>query len=270
MVNYDPWTPQPGPVAQPGTLDQFGNFMDDPRARAALLSFGIAMMQPRTFGDTFTSQLGRGIGSAGEAVDRVDQQAMRSADQERKDIELGIKGQEADSRADLRAAQADSALSRAQTAETRAAAATDRLNFTQQQLDLRKQMLDALQARHGLSTRVRVQQMYNKDIEAINEANRDPLSSSRKGFIPAPIPSFDQWVQSKPEISALLGALPPLDPTSPTPTPTPSATPTPSPSSSIPAPTYPPLPRNPKDRRPGQVYSTPSGRNVQWDGKGLF
>lgn len=258
MAYVDPWTPQPGGIPQQqGALDQFGNFMDDPRARAALLSFGISMMQPRAFADTPMSQLGRALGTAGESVDRV-------VGQDRKDVELGIKAQEADSKQDLRTAQAGAAESRAYAAETRANAANERTGFQAQQLDLRRQMLQQIQERHGINARLRVQQAYAKEVERINEENNSPLRPRAQP--PTPIPSFDQWAGSKPEVRGLLDALPPIsDPTAaPTPTPSPTtATP-------APAPSNPALPRDPKQRTVGQVYTAPNGQNVQWDGKGLL
>lgn len=261
MAAINPWAPGPieGMVPDQGVAAQVGSFMDDPRARAALLSFGLSMMQPPSFGDNFTSQLGRGIGAGGEAAALVNQQGMAEEG-------LDIKRSEADSRQDLRAAQADSAISRAQTAETRAGAATERLGFAGQSLELRKAALKGVEERAALGARIRLSNMYQKYVEGVAEKNNDPLR--RKGDPTEPILPINKWIEQNPMLKQL-GLLPkedagsdPADTDLP-PTPQASAgTPTPS---NVNA----PAPRDPAQRKVGQVYAHPdgSGQNIRWNGK---
>lgn len=84
--------------------------LEDPRARAALLSFGLSLMQPMSIGQTPLGHLGQSIGAAGQSVT-----ANEAAD---------LKEFEAESKADLRTAQADTAAAKAETAATRAQAAS--------------------------------------------------------------------------------------------------------------------------------------------------
>lgn len=259
MAAINPWAPGPieGMVPDQSVAQQVGSFMDDPRARAALLSFGLSMMQPPSFGDTFASQVGRSIGHGGEAANRVNQQGMAEE-------ALDIKHSEADSRQDLRAAQADSAISRAQTAETRASAATDRLGYTQQQMELRRAAQKGVDERHALGSRIRLSNMYQKYVEGVAEKNNDPLR--RKGDPVEPVLPINKWAEQM----KLHGILPPdAAPVGPAddelpPTPKASAV-TPTPSN-----INPPAPRDVTQRKVGQVYAHPdgSGQNIQWTGKG--
>jgi hypothetical protein len=58
--------PQQGPDM--GIANQVAGFLDQPGARAALLNFGISMMQPRGYGDTFAGQVGRSVGAGAQAA----------------------------------------------------------------------------------------------------------------------------------------------------------------------------------------------------------
>lgn len=262
----DPWSPIPGqqqPVAAP-------SFMDDPRARAALLSFGLAAMQPPSFADTFTSQLARSIGAGGEAVQRVD-------DQERKAAEFGIRASEADSKQDLRAAQAENSIARAGAAEARIGTASERLNNQQTQMALRQQQLQQAQERTALGARIKLANMYANYVAATNEENSAGSLAQGKKFVPKPILSQEEWIRNNP----MLKQLNLLPPSSADPDSDPSVPPTPAPRSGTPSSTSlqpgtdastlnPPLPRDPKTRKQGQVYQTPGGVNVKWDGKQLI
>src|SRR5882672_10569734 len=125
---FDPFTPgqtaDPMAGVDPGTYDkirsEWGAFMGDPHGRAALLSAGLSLMQPPSFGDTGAGQIGRAIGTAGESV-------TANEESDRKKRETDIRQQEADSKGDLRVAQAGAAEARAGTAEARAGAAGSRL-----------------------------------------------------------------------------------------------------------------------------------------------
>lgn len=53
---------------QSDVTSQWNNFLSQPGAGQFMLGMGINLMQPRHFGDNFTSQLGRAIGSGAEAA----------------------------------------------------------------------------------------------------------------------------------------------------------------------------------------------------------
>lgn len=77
--------------------DQWNAFLDKPGGRAALLSFGINLLQPPSFGDNPLAQVGRAIGAAGETGGRIE--AMDVKQQEE-----ALKAQEAASKEELRTA----------------------------------------------------------------------------------------------------------------------------------------------------------------------
>jgi hypothetical protein len=73
--------PPPAGADAEGIRNQWTNFLDQPGARPALLSMGIALMQPPSFGDTPTSQIGRAIGAGGEAATTGEALASKEAEQ---------------------------------------------------------------------------------------------------------------------------------------------------------------------------------------------
>lgn len=68
------------PQNRSGLKDRWRNFLSSPDNRAALVQFGVNMLQPLGAGDSFLSQLGRSAGSAAEAVGR--RQAAREEQRE--------------------------------------------------------------------------------------------------------------------------------------------------------------------------------------------
>lgn len=273
MAYVDPWTPQApveGFVPDRQVASQIGTFMEDPRARAALLSFGIAMMQPPSFADNFSSQFGRALGAAGEGVRGV-------TEQQRKDELLAIQGQEAESKQDLRASQADAAVARAGAAEARAGTATMQSQVAAGNLAARQAELEGKNERNALMSRIRLSALYQKYVQDVNERN-DPLGKP-KGWKAEPVLTIDQWYKANPMLrdSGLLppsfsgsepqpassGGGPDMDVPAPR---TPSTPPRPSVESQTNL--NPPAPRDPSQRKVGQVYAAPDGRNIQWTGKG--
>lgn len=189
----DPFTP--GPTADPtaglpdmGTFEQLRNqwatFLDDPRGRAALLSTGINLMQPPSFGDTGASQIGRAIGAGGETLNRTEA--------------MDLKQQEADSRAQLREAQAGAAGARAGAAGSAATLASERL---QNQRTL-----------GNLGARVKLSGMYQGYVQGVQKRNQAAQLQYEKDKIlypdrPPPQPEQAQdmntWMQSNPLVRDL-------------------------------------------------------------------
>lgn len=232
----DPFTPQDPQGLDTSGLAQSLAFLDDPKLRSALLSTGIALMQPPSFGDTFPSQLGRAVGAGGESV-----RTQEAAD---------IKQQEADSKAALREAQAGAAGARADTAGARADTATQRLA-------LEREKMNALNDRNTLGNRVRLSNLYqqyvrdtNKDNVAIAKQNADPLRP--RGSEPTPLKTIDpieDWVAKNPSlrssglipqqsVDAGMGEGSAMD-----------------------------APQDPAQRKPGLSYNTPQGV-LKWTGSG--
>jgi hypothetical protein len=131
-----PDTPQASmpsaPQGAPDTTQQAGGWRDwigRPDNRAALMQFGIAMLQPVGVGETPLSHAAGAVGHAGEAAGRVQGQELKE--------------REVSSKEDLRSAQANAAEARATTAGARSDTAAARLGIAQQGLDLKQQQMDA-------------------------------------------------------------------------------------------------------------------------------
>jgi hypothetical protein len=71
-------------------ISQWQDIIRSPQAQAALLQFGISMLQPGGFGASFPGAVGRAIGEGGEAAQRVtkQQQATESHAQDIQDAQL--------------------------------------------------------------------------------------------------------------------------------------------------------------------------------------
>lgn len=114
-LNYFDPTSDEAPVAQDtssadaskgGVRKAWDAFTSKPENNAALIQFGIAMMQPRTQGQSSFGQLGNAVGSAGEAS--TANLAAQSAEQDRI-----AQRDERQSTADYRKAQSTAALQNA-------------------------------------------------------------------------------------------------------------------------------------------------------------
>lgn len=169
---FNPWDPQGG---EPPPEAAIPPFLEDPRIRAAMLQTGLALMQPPSFGDNFTSQFGRAIGSGGEAAQRM---AVENRAQT-----------EAASRQDLRGAQAEAAGARAETAGARSDTAASRLA-------LERLKMEALNDRNRISGRIRLQNAYNAWVKNINAEN-----SLKPAGQQTQVPDFQTWLsQRDPEL----------------------------------------------------------------------
>lgn len=268
----DPFTPgvDGTPVVDPDTFgkirSEWDAFIGDPRGRAALLSTGLAMMQPPSFGDTFTSQLGRALGAGGSSVRATEA--------------LDLKQQEADSKDESRQAQSEA---RIMNAETRATAAESRssmagarmenagarLQIAQQQLELKQQQLagQALSAEERIKVQREKLQLEREVAAAKAEAatgrqegqqennrlnNRVKLlighrkASDNARVMGQPEPSYTDWLKSV--------GLDSEDGEDPVP-------------SGMASPTAAQAPRDPAQRKAGTTYQTPKGP-LKWTGTG--
>lgn len=154
-----------------------------PANRAALLQFGLQMMQPIASGQNFLGHLGQSIGEGAAAAGRTETADLAQRKANREDFE-------SDSKAQLRGAQATAAEARAATAETRAAAGLERLQGAQD--------------RARLSGLVRAQGIYSTEMGRIRKVNQDnalfnPTAPKVRE------PSFDEWLDGNPTLKATLG-----------------------------------------------------------------
>jgi hypothetical protein len=159
--------PDTGAGQQNSVFDRWNSWIDKPGNRAAMMQFGIAMLQPMQPGESLLSHGANALGYAGEAENRVEQEA-----------ELR---QQRESQEELRGAQANLAGARAETAGAQASArglaanaAEDRLNFQRQNA--------------GLQTLVRLQPAYAKE-KGDWELTHDPTKE--------PFMSFQDWMESR-------------------------------------------------------------------------
>lgn len=215
-------------------------FLGNPRVQGALLSTGLALMQPPSFGDNATSQIGRAIGAGGESLRIGDAQDLAERKQRVAEQEAGSKG-------DLREAQAAAAGARSDAAASRATAATDRLEFqkrTQESNERLKSLALQIQLSKAFQTYKAAQEKQNASDALMNP-----------GKAPTPVLGFNDWVATNPHIKDILagqqsGAGVVGGDTSVTDNGAGG-----------------PPPRNPADRRPNIPYVDAKGGTVYWDDK---
>lgn len=163
--------------------NQWDTYLQNPGATSALLSFGLSLTQPPSFGDNAFSQIGRAVGTAGETTSR------REA--------MDIKQQEADSKAMAREAAANVAAARAGAVGLNAQLQQERLGAQKQraedQLTLGK--LRASNELHG---------EYNRYRASVEKANADSAKDvlNRPGSPnyrpPTPVIPIEQWIATSP------------------------------------------------------------------------
>jgi hypothetical protein len=169
---YDPQqSPDPNlPPPDPGIVSQIQSALGDPRSQAALLTFGLNLMQPPSFGDNATSQIGRAIGSAGESGRSLDTQEQKQL--------------ESESKADLRSTQSDLAAAKAATAGVQSSAAADRLQY------LRDKMSQDAAAKE-LQQRVVASGQYQAYLTALNNQNLKAQNEhAKRKFLEPDLPDF--------------------------------------------------------------------------------
>lgn len=218
---------------------QWDQTLADPRGQAAVLSFAAQALQPRQFGQSTAGLLGESLAKGGEAIRGIDTQEMKK--------------EELQSKQDLREAQANAASARADTATTR----TD---LSGARLALQQQGQENVQSRNVMGGRLRVQTLYNQEKKAAEDAAR---KADLLGLpAPAKVPSFFDWLATKPEYHSLYEGTGTMGQGSPATAP-PTGTPTPTAPNSGVA----PAPTKPTDRVKGTYYETPQGP-LQWTGTG--
>jgi hypothetical protein len=72
--------PTPTSEPQEGLVSKWRGWLQQPDNRAALLQFGVNMLQPMGPGQTFWGQLGQSLGAAGQTVQTRQQQRQKAAD----------------------------------------------------------------------------------------------------------------------------------------------------------------------------------------------
>lgn len=161
--------PNPSPEQVSDLSGQWKNWLANENNRAAMMQFGISLMQPMGFGQNVAGHVGQAIGSTGELASR-----RQAAD---------MKQQELDSKAELRGAQAAAAEARAARAGETTARQSDRLAFQRERLDAD---LRNASTRLRLSALLRYQQARkaHEDQQLLEPPDRR-----------TPFPSLEQWAQ---------------------------------------------------------------------------
>lgn len=162
-------TPNPTPEQQMGLMGRWADWMSNDSNRAALLQFGLSMMQPVGLGQTPLGHTAQAIGQSGEAMGRIRTENMKQ--------------QDLDSKEELRSAQAGAQEARANTAATRASAASERLGLQREGLDLRRNNM-------RLTALVRLQKQHADEMLIAPEKDRVP---------------FRQWLARNPALLQQLG-----------------------------------------------------------------
>lgn len=134
-------TAPPAPGFSPGNLyDSWNKWIDKPNNRAALMQFGIAMLQPVGMGETGVSHFANAVGAAGQAGQRVTEQQQA---QEKHESEI------------------DTRETRARAAETSANAAEMRAIYGQENAQLRAQNAQTSNLARMLSAQAAARAKYD-------------------------------------------------------------------------------------------------------------
>jgi hypothetical protein len=158
---------------------QWEGVLADPNGRAALMSFGLSLMQPMNFGQTPAGHFASSVGEAGSAL---------------RTIEAGdLKKQELDSKAGLREAQANLAGARAETAGARAGGEASRLELAREKLGLTAQGLDLKKELAGERTKAGLYSAYIKAQEGAKKRNADIVRLP--GTPDEVLPPFPEWAR---------------------------------------------------------------------------
>jgi hypothetical protein len=177
--------PQPGPDDTGGTPDDLGSqwsqWVGKPANRAALMQFGIAMLQPVQQGETGTSHFANAIGSGGEAASDVNKQAIAK---EAADSSQQLKAEQAE----LAGVKASVQPELAQAASDRAGAYAGAAEARVQNAGLRNQMQE--QQNRTIDS-IKLSNAYQTYVSQTAKTNADPMNEN-----PQPIMDFETWQQS--------------------------------------------------------------------------
>jgi hypothetical protein len=169
----------PSPEQQSDIAGQWRNFMGNESNRAAMLQFGLNMMQPVGLGQTPLGHTAQAIGAAGETF-------TRQGEEERRERELG-------SKEELRSAQATAAEARAARAGTAAGAAGERAERSRERLAFDRE-------KFGTQNLLRLQQQYIRMSDQIRKDN-ELLPEGRR----RPVPAFEEWIGTQPHLAGVPG-----------------------------------------------------------------
>lgn len=191
-------TPAPRPAtASPGAnmsdlYSGWNDWINKPNNRAALMQFGIAMLQPVGFGESAVGHFANAVGAAGEAHRRVttNEQADTKASTE----------------AELRESRANAATTTANAAEQRAYTASE-LARTRTERDATSATARALQAQAAARAK------YDQYIKQVSARNTDPLRDP--GAAIEPTMPYSEWIRTPEGRESLIPAAgaPPADTT---------------------------------------------------------
>lgn len=184
-------TPQAG--VDPGTYDkvrsEWESFLGNPQGRAALLSAGLQLMQPPSFGDTPASQIGRAIGAGGASA--TANQAME------------IKENEAASKDELRQARAQAAL---ENSATRASAAEARVGAAGARSETAALRLQHMQEAARTRGAIQLSQQFQGYVRSVAERNRKGQEAAQftgRPFVPEPVLAYPDWIRQNPMLKNL-------------------------------------------------------------------
>ncbi len=187
-------TPQTGVnTTDTGSGNDYGsewnNWMAKPSNRAAMMQFGVAMMQPIGIGQSAIGNIANAVGEGGEAANRVEQQ--------------DILRRRENSSEDLRASQADLAGARA---GTQSALADARTTAADASMERALRTGEAAKTRGEISTlqaRLKLQGL----LQAENKSRRDNNTKNEysNNFVPQPELNEEEYLRQNPLLAQSLG-----------------------------------------------------------------
>lgn len=180
--------PSDRPATDPGKsmgdlASGWNSWLDKPNNRAALMQFGIAMLQPIGFGENFGSHFGNAVGAAGAAARNITTQEQQD--------------EKARTEAELRESRASAAEKSASAAETRAYYAGENTRLRGER-DTTSNLNKTLTAQAGARAK------YDIYVNQVGKRNTDPLRDP-KAPLETPMP-FNQWLKSAEGSEALTEA----------------------------------------------------------------
>lgn len=175
------------PQAFTRVRQEWDSFLGNPQGRAALLSAGLSLMQPPSFGDTGASQIARAIGAGGESATRNEA--------------MDLKKSEAMSKDESRAVASEAKML---NAETRASAADARTGAAGSRMELQSERLRNQTERAQMANKVRLSIAYQNYVKEVAKRN-DPIALSMRGkdAIPEPVLPIGDWVKANPMLRNL-------------------------------------------------------------------
>lgn len=157
--------------ANPDISTQWRSWMNNPNNNAALIQFGISLMQPVGLGQTPLGHLGSAVGDASQAITR------REAEQQKQELQAA--------NIDTKTAASTAKLAQAETASTKAASLAQ---YQQNQAENRRLQV----AGHAMDS-------YIKYKAAIDKANSDPIRDPKAPK--TPVPSYEEFLSMNPALA---------------------------------------------------------------------